>query len=171
MLHHSEKAVDGPWPKHNIDVPVSSEKTNPTPCCDTNRCGCRITDIITYRHRRVFVCFRMQTKKKGNSARVNKRDRSRDIDQRNISQSPLELSINGYIKPCLPPAIVSFTLDPTSSNYHTVFTSQYSVPSNICITLPLIISFTYIKTKYYSKNAVPVARRRDGFECCTRCPD
>jgi hypothetical protein len=154
----------------DIDVTVSSEKTNPAPCCDTNRRGCRITDIITYIHRCFFVCFRMQAKKKGNSARVNK-ETVRDIDQRNISQYPLELGINGYIKPCLPPAIVSSALNPTSSDSHTIFTSQYSVSSNICITLPLIISFTYIKTRHYSKNAVPVARLRDGFECRTRCSD
>jgi hypothetical protein len=30
------------------DVTLSSEKTNPTPCCDTNRRGCTITDIVTY---------------------------------------------------------------------------------------------------------------------------
>jgi hypothetical protein len=134
-----------------------------------------------------FVCFRhitvsrMQTKKEAVTKEtppallsVNKRDRPRHrstLEIRNISQSPLELSINGYIKPCLPPAIVSSTLDPTSSDYHTVFTSQYSVSSNLCITLPLIISFTYIKTRHYSKNAVPVARLRDGLECHTRCSD
>jgi hypothetical protein len=84
----------------------------------------------------------MQTKKKAVTKETppeSTKETVRDIDdQRNISQSPLELSINGYIKPCLPPAIVSSTLDPTSSDYHTVFTTQYSVPSNICITLYLL---------------------------------
>jgi hypothetical protein len=121
-----------------------------------------------------FICFRIQTKKEAvtkETPPASTKETVRDIDQRNISQSPLELSINGYIKPCPPPAIVSSALDRTSSDSHTVFTSQYSASSNICITLPLIISFTYIKTRYHSKNAVPVARLRDGFECHTRCSD
>jgi hypothetical protein len=89
----------------------------------------------------------MQTKKEAvtkETPPVSTKEIVRDINQRNLSQSPLELSINGYIKPCLPRAIVSSALDPTSSDYHTIFTSKYSVPSNLCITLPLIISFTYI---------------------------
>jgi hypothetical protein len=125
----------------------------------------RHIDVVLF----VFV-YTLRKKRLQRKLRPRQQKRPFETSINEIFLNPLELSINGYIKPCLPPAIVSFTLDPTGSYSHTIFTSQYSVSSNTCIALPLI-SFTYIKTRHYPKNAVPVARLRDGFECHTRCSD